>query len=424
MKKKEIKLAIIGLGYVGLPLCIEFGKKRKVIGFDLNKKRIENLKKNIDDNKEFNKLSIKRSKKTFFTSRIEDLKEANCFIVAVPTPVTKNLKPDLSFLVSASKIVGKLLKKNDIVIYESTVFPGCTEEYCVPVLEKFSKLKFKQDFHCGYSPERINPGDKIYTISKIKKIVSASNKKTLNIINNLYLEIIKAGTHLTSSIKIAESAKVIENIQRDINIALMNELSVVFQKLKIPTSEVIKAASSKWNFLKFEPGLVGGHCINVDPYYMAYIAKKNHINTKIILAGRSTNDNVSILIVKKLLEKMKEKKINFKKSKILILGFSFKENVSDHRNTQIIKIYNELKKKILKINIYDPHCSVKEVKKKYKIKLENKLNFEKKYDAILVAVKHKKFFEIKNKIKLLTKENSVVFDVKNFLPKNLSDITL
>ncbi len=375
---KKIKLAIIGLGYVGLPLCLEFGKNRKVIGFDLNKKRIENLKKNIDDNKEFNKLSIRYSKKTLFTSRVEDLNEANCFIIAVPTPVTKNLKPDLSYLVSASKIVGRLLKKNDIVIYESTVFPGCTEEYCVPVLEKFSKLKFKEDFHCGYSPERINPGDKIHTISKIKKIVSASNKKTLNIINNLYLEIIKAGTHLASSIKIAESAKVIENIQRDINIALMNELSIVFQKLKIPTLEVIKAASSKWNFLKFEPGLVGGHCINVDPYYMAYIAKKNHINTKIILAGRSTNDNISILIVKTLLKKMNEKKINIKKSKVLILGFSFKENVSDHRNTQVIKIYNELKKKISKIDIYDPHCSIKEVKKKNKINLEKKLNFKKK----------------------------------------------
>ena len=323
-KINSIKLAIIGLGYVGLPLALEFAKKKFVIGFDINKKRIKELKFEKEKNLEFSKKFIRNKKKIKFTSNLKELKKANCFIITVPTPINKHKKPDLKPLLEASEIVGNYIKKDNLIIYESTVYPGCVEEKCVPVLEKFSKLRFNKDFFCGYSPERINPGDKIHSIKNIKKITSGSTPKTAEIVDNLYKKIIKAGTHKAPSIKIAEAAKVIENTQRDLNIALMNELSILFNKLNIDTNEVLKAASTKWNFMPFKPGLVGGHCIGVDPY-LTYKAKSISYLPQIILAGRKINDGMGNYTASELIKKMKSKQIKIKKSKIL--NGSFKENL-------------------------------------------------------------------------------------------------
>ena len=311
-KTKSLKLAIIGLGYVGLPLALEFAKKRQTIGFDLNKNRVKQLKFGQDLNLEFTKKEIKSKKKIIFSNSLDDLKSSNCYIIAVPTPIDKFKNPDLKPLLKASELIGKLLKKKDIVIYESTVYPGCVEEVCVPILEKISKLKYNKDFFCGYSPERINPGDKKYTISNIKKITSGSNLKVARIIDDLYSEIIIAGTHKAPSIKVAEAAKVIENTQRDVNIALINELSIIFNKLSINTNDVLEAAKTKWNFITFRPGLVGGHCIGVDPYYLTYKAKSIQYNPKIILAGRDINDNMGNYVALELINKMKKKKLKFK----------------------------------------------------------------------------------------------------------------
>ena len=421
---KDIKLGIIGLGYVGLPLALEFSKNRKVIGFDIKKKRIEELNSGIDKNLESSNEELQNSKKLNFTNNEEDLKYANCFIITVPTPIDELKKPDLQPLLQASEMIGKIIKKGDLIIYESTVYPGCTEEVCVPILEKFSNLKFNLDFFCGYSPERINPGDKKHTISNIKKITSGSTPKILDLIDNLYNEIIIAGTHRASSIKVAEAAKVIENTQRDINIALINELSMIFSKLNIDTKEVLDAAGSKWNFLNFKPGLVGGHCIGVDPYYLTYKAESVGHHPKIILAGREINDNMGSHVVSEMIKKMEEKKINIKNSKILIMGITFKENCSDIRNSGVKMVFERLKKYTHNIDLYDPWTDSKEIKKIYGINSQQTLN-KNDYDGIIIAVAHKIFVEMgKIEILNLCKKNHVIYDLKYLFTKDQIDLRL
>ena len=417
-KNREIKLAIIGLGYVGLPLALEFAKKKRVIGFDINKKRIRELKSGFDINLEFNKKELKSSKKIKFTNSEKDLKFANCYIISVPTPVDKMKKPDLKPLLEACKKIGGIIKKGDLIIYESTVYPGCTEEQCVPVLEKFSKLKFNKDFFCGYSPERINPGDKVHTISNVKKITSGSTPKIANVIDKLYNEIITVGTHKAPSIKVAEAAKIIENTQRDLNIAFINELYILFNKLNIDTKAVLDAAETKWNFLPFKPGLVGGHCIGVDPYYLTYKAKSINYKPKIILAGRKINDKMGNYIALNLINKMKKKNIEIKGSKILIMGLTFKENCADIRNSGIKSVINKLKKNKCNLDLYDPWADKKEIKKTYGIFPISKLK-KNTYDSILIAVAHEKFKTLGIKfISNLCKKKHIIFDLKFLFSKN------
>jgi len=362
-KSKNFKLAVIGLGYVGLPLALEFAKNRNVIAYDINQSRIKKLKASIDINLEITKKQFKESKLIKFTSSIDDLKLANFFIVTVPTPINKFKNPDLTPLKKSSKSIGKILKKNDIVVYESTVYPGCIEEDCVPILEKYSKLKFNKDFFCGYSPERINPGDKKYTISNIKKITSGSTPKIAKQVDKLYNEIVTVGTYRAASIKIAEAAKVIENTQRDLNIALINELSIIFNKMNIDTQAVLRAAGSKWNFLPFKPGLVGGHCIGVDPYYLTYKAKIIGYNPKIILAGRKINYGMGKYVALNLIREMKKIKIKINNSKVLIMGLTFKENCADIRNSGIDRVISELKRMQCDLDFYDPWVNSQEIKK-------------------------------------------------------------
>ena len=421
---KDIKIAIVGLGYVGLPLTLEFAKYRKVIGFDIQKKRIEELNAGIDKNFESSKEEIQNSKQLNFTSNEEDLKYANCFIITVPTPIDKLKKPDLRPLLQASEMIGKIIKEGDLIIYESTVYPGCTEEVCVPILEKFSNLKFNKNFFCGYSPERINPGDKEHTISNVKKITSGSTPEILDLVDSLYNEIITVGTYRTSSIKVAEAAKVIENTQRDINIALINELSMIFSKLNIDTKEVLDAAGSKWNFLPFKPGLVGGHCIGVDPYYLTYKAESVGHHPKIILAGREINDNMGSHVVSEMIKKMEEKKINIKNSKILIMGITFKENCSDIRNSGVKMVFERLKKYTHNIDLYDPWADSEEVKKVYGINSQQTLD-ENNYDGIIIAVAHKIFIEMgKIEILNLSKKDHVIYDLKYLFTKDQIDLRL
>ena len=421
---KDIKLGIIGLGYVGLPLALEFAKNRKVIGFDIKKKRIEELNSGIDKNLESSKEEFQNSKQLNFTSNDEDLKQANCFIITVPTPIDELKKPDLQPLLQASEMIGKIIKEGNLIIYESTVYPGCTEEVCVPILEKFSNLKFNRDFFCGYSPERINPGDKKHTISNIKKITSGSTPKILDLIDSLYNEIITAGTHRASSIKVAEAAKVIENTQRDINIALINELSMIFSKLNIDTKEVLDAAGSKWNFLPFKPGLVGGHCIGVDPYYLTYKAESVGHHPKIILAGREINDNMGSHVVSEMIKKMEKKKINIKNSKILIMGLTFKENCSDIRNSGVKMVFERLKKYTHNIDLYDPWTDSEEIKKIYGINSQQTLD-KNNYDGVIIAVAHKMFIEMgKIEILNLCKKNHVIYDLKYLFTKEQIDLRL
>ena len=421
---KDIKLGIIGLGYVGLPLALEFAKNRKVIGFDIKKKRIEELNSGIDKNLESSKEEFQNSKQLNFTSNDQDLKQANCFIITVPTPIDELKKPDLQPLLQASEMIGKIIKEGNLIIYESTVYPGCTEEVCVPILEKFSNLKFNRDFFCGYSPERINPGDKKHTISNIKKITSGSTPKILDLIDSLYNEIITAGTHRASSIKVAEAAKVIENTQRDINIALINELSMIFSKLNIDTKEVLDAAGSKWNFLPFKPGLVGGHCIGVDPYYLTHKAESVGHHPKIILAGREINDNMGSHVVSEMIKKMEKKKINIKKSKILIMGLTFKENCSDVRNSGVKMVFERLKKYTHNLDLYDPWTDSEEIKKIYGTNLQQSLD-KNKYDGVIIAVAHKIFIEMgKIEILNLCKKNHVIYDLKYLFTKDQIDLRL
>ena len=423
-KNKNIRLAIIGLGYVGLPLALEFAKKRNVIAYDYNQERINKLKASIDVNLETTKKQFKDSNLIKFTNSIEDLKTANFYIIAVPTPINKFKKPDLSALLKSSKMIGKILKKKDVIVYESTVYPGCLEEDCVPILEKYSKLKFNKDFFCGYSPERINPGDKKHTITKIKKITAGSTTKVANLVDSLYKEIITAGTHKASSIKIAEAAKVIENTQRDLNIALINELSMIFRKMNIDTEAVLKAAETKWNFIPFRPGLVGGHCIGVDPYYLTYKAKKVGYHPKVILSGRDINDKMSFYVTNEFIKQMKKKKINLPKSRILIMGLTFKENCTDIRNSGVKIIYQELKKYKCKIDLYDPWVISKEVKKEFGT--SPILKFSKNlYDGVIICVAHKVFKEMRiNKVLQLCKKNKVLFDLKNLFRQNQADFRL
>ena len=412
-----ISIGVFGLGYVGLPVSLAFSKKFNVIGFDRKKDRIEQLKKNIDINKEFLSKDLKKNKKLTYTNNLFDLKKCNVYIVTVPTPINKNKTPDLKFINYACNDISKILKKNDIIIIESTVYPGMTENYIAKKIQKNSGLIFNSDFFIGYSPERINPGDKKRKLTNIIKITSGSSPKTSKFIDNLYKKIISAGTCNVHSIEVAEAAKIIENIQRDINIAFINELSFIFDKMNIPIHDVLKAASTKWNFLDFKPGLVGGHCIGVDPYYLTSVSKKYGYNPKMILAGRTINDNYGKYIANKIILNLK--KINNKiNKKVLIMGFSFKENCPDVRNTKVIDIYNTLLKKNINVDIFDPIANMHDTQKYYKVKLLNKISY-KKYDSILLAVKHNYFKKIGyKKIIKYGNINCFFFDLKNLFKKN------
>ena len=418
---KNKKIAVIGLGYVGLPLAIEFGKKRGVIGFDIDAKRVQDLKNTIDTTLEITSGELKNLKNTFFTDKLSDIKDCSIFIVTVPTPVHIDKGPDLTPLISASKMIGSLLKSGDLVIYESTVYPGATEEVCIPVLEKESKLVLNKDFTCGYSPERINPGDKKRHVTKIIKVTSGSSEAAAKEVDNLYKEIITAGTHLAASIKIAEASKVIENTQRDLNIALINELSIIFNKLDIDTESVLKAAGTKWNFLPFSPGLVGGHCIGVDPYYLVHKSKAVGYTPELILSARKINENMGNYITDRVIRLMEHKKINQEGANILIMGFSFKENCPDIRNTRIIDVYQNFIKVGCNVVIYDPCVNTNEVKREYGIDLIKEPQ-EGKYDAILIAVAHDKFEKYSPQdLRRFTKKSYVLFDVKYLFKKENVD---
>lgn len=417
---ENIKIGVIGLGYVGLPLAVEFGKHYDVIGFDINHERIVDLKNGLDKTKESSRQEISNSKKLKFSNDIEELNTCNIFIVTVPTPINQYKSPDLYPLLNASKMIGGVLKKDDIVIFESTVYPGCTEEDCVPILESTSGLKYNQDFFCGYSPERINPGDKINTLVTIQKVTSGSNPIVAKKVDNLYKTIIAAGTFMASSIKVAEASKAIENAQRDINISFVNELALIFEKMNIDTNEVLEAAGTKWNFLKYKPGLVGGHCIGVDPYYLAHKAQSLGYHPEVILSGRRLNDNMGIFLANKLIKLMIKNKINISQSKVLILGVTFKENCPDIRNSKVIDIYNELISYNINTEVYDIHANSHDVLNEYSINLINDLSL---YDGIILAVPHEEFKYLEYD-KLKKNTSSVVIDVKSFLPKYLSDYRL
>ena len=418
--KKESTVAVIGLGYVGLPIALAFAKKVKVLGFDINEKRVGLMKKGIDPSFELSKDDFKNSD-IRFTHQIEDLKKANFFIVAVPTPIDEHNLPDLSPLINASITVGKVLKKGDYVVYESTVYPGCTEEDCIPVLEKHSGLKFIKDFKVGYSPERINPGDKEHTITKILKIVSGCDKESLDNIAKIYEIIVEPGTHKASSIKVAEAAKIIENTQRDVNIALMNELSIIFNKMNINTYDVLAAAGTKWNFLKFFPGLVGGHCIGVDPYYLTHKAESLGYHARVINSGRYVNDSMGFYVAKTTVKKIIAAGKNISKSKVLIMGATFKEDVSDIRNSKVSDIVKELKSFGVKVEIVDPHAKNEELKHEYGFGL-SKLG--KGYDGVIVAVNHQEYKKLDEKyFKSILSNKGVLVDVKGIYRNHIKGIT-
>ncbi len=424
MNLNHKNIAIIGLGYVGLPLAVAFSKYFNVVGFDKNIQRVKELKKGIDVTKEIEKKDITKLKKIKITHNQKDIKKCNIYIVTVPTPINEAKDPDLSYLADASTIISNVLKKDDIVIYESTVFPGATETFCVPILEKYSNLKFNTDFYCGYSPERINPGDKNNKLTNIKKITSGSNNQVADFIDQLYLKIIKAGTHKASSIKVAEAAKVIENIQRDVNIALINELSVIFNALEIDTEEVLDAAATKWNFIKYKPGLVGGHCISVDPYYLTHKAKSQGILSQVILSSRKVNDNMASHIVNQLIKQMVKKDIGVSKSNILIFGFTFKENCNDLRNTLVNELAHGLKDYNCNVDIHDPYIDIESSKKIYKLNFISELE-KSKYDAIILAVAHNAIRSMGiQRIKQLVKEKSIIYDLKHMFPKSDTDLRL
>jgi UDP-N-acetyl-D-glucosamine/UDP-N-acetyl-D-galactosamine dehydrogenase len=424
IKSEDLQLAIIGLGYVGLPLALEFAKKRKVTGFDINKNRIKQLNLGIDKNLEFSKLELQSSKQLNFTYSKDDIKTSTCYIVTVPTPIDEFKKPNLNPLFKASEMIGKIIKKGDLIIYESTVYPGCVEEDCVPILEKFSELKFNQDFFCGYSPERINPGDKEHTISNIKKITSGSTSEIADLVDDLYNEIITVGTHKAPNIKVAEAAKVIENTQRDLNIALINELSIVFSKMNIDTQEVLDAAGSKWNFLPFKPGLVGGHCIGVDPYYLTFKAESLGYRPKIILAGREINDNMGVYVVSELVKEIEKKDITIKEARILIMGLTFKEDCADIRNSGVENIIKELKVFNCNLDLYDPWADREEIKEIYNIYPHTQLS-QNTYDGIIIAVAHEEFKKMGvEAILKLCKKKHVIYDLKYLFSKNQTTLRL
>lgn len=408
------KIGIIGLGYVGLPLAVEFGKSMDVIGFDINESRIDELKKGYDRTLEVDEAELKSSTKLTFSTKLEELASANYFIVTVPTPVDEYRNPDLTPLQSASRTVGSVLKKNDIVIYESTVYPGCTEEVCVPILEKVSGLKFNVDFFAGYSPERINPGDKQHRVADIKKVTSGSTPEIAEKVDQLYKKVIRAGTYKASSLKVAEAAKVIENSQRDVNIAFVNELALIFQRMGIDTHEVLEAAATKWNFLPFKPGLVGGHCIGVDPYYLTYKAQSLGYHPEVILSGRRINDNMGIFIANEVIKLMAKANMPISGGKILVLGLTFKENCPDIRNSKVVDVINELLTFGAKVDVYDPHADAAEVKHEYNLNLTADLS--QRYHAIVLAVSHQEFASIE--LEKLKEKNAIVYDIKGFLPKS------
>ena len=413
-------IAIIGLGYVGLPLAVELGKKYHVIGFDININRIKELRAGKDSTLEVTPEELKAVDKLTYTDNPQKIAEASVFIVTVPTPVDNHKKPDLTPLIKASETVGKVLKKGDIVIYESTVYPGCTEDECVPILEKMSSLKFNQDFYCGYSPERINPGDKEHRIHTIKKVTSGSTPEVAETVDQLYKSIITAGTHKASSIKVAEAAKVIENAQRDINIAFVNELALIFDRLGIDTHEVLEAAGSKWNFLPFRPGLVGGHCIGVDPYYLTHKAESVGYHPQVILSGRRINDNMGVFVANKVVKLLLKNGKPVKDARIMIMGITFKENCPDIRNTRVTDIIDEFKSFGMHISVYDPLANKEDVKRAYNIELTENLDHH--YDGIVLAVGHKEFEKID--WKAIKSKGTVIYDVKAFLDKSYVDARL
>ncbi|MDQ3392681.1 MAG: nucleotide sugar dehydrogenase [Bacteroidota bacterium] len=419
--EKKNKICIIGLGYVGLPIALEFSKKFSVIGFDINVERIGLMRKKIDPSKELSKEDFDNCDISF-THDIEQIKEATFYIVAVPTPIDEHKNPDLRALLSACNIVGKVLKKEDYVIFESTVYPGCTEEDCIPVLEKLSGLKFIEDFKVGYSPERINPGDKDHTLTKIKKVVSGCCSESLKVIAGLYGSIITAGIHEASSIKVAEAAKIIENTQRDVNIALMNELSIIFNKMNINSYEVLEAAGTKWNFLNFTPGLVGGHCIGVDPYYLTYKASELGYHSKVILSGRTINDNMGALITTEIIQQLIKRDKSLKQCKVLIMGATFKENVSDIRNSKVADLVNEFHKFMVNVHVTDPYADSEDLYHEYGYHLKNDLDND--YDAIIMAVNHRDYLNLdENYFKSISAPDAFFFDVKGSFRGKLKSLS-
>ncbi len=417
--EKKTKLAVIGLGYVGLPIALEFAKKISVIGFDINARRIEMMKEGIDPSNELEKEAFEGCDITF-TNSLDVLREATFFIVAVPTPVDEHNVPDLTPVQKASETIGKVIKKGDYVVFESTVYPGCTEEDCLPIIEKLSGLKFCTDFKMGYSPERINPGDKQHTLATIIKIVSGCDEESLETIAKVYELVVKAGVHKASSIKVAEAAKIIENTQRDLNIALMNELSIIFDKMNINTYEVLEAAGTKWNFLKFFPGLVGGHCIGVDPYYLTYKASELGYNSKVILAGRYINDNMANYVARKVVRHIISNVSDVKAAKVLVMGATFKENVSDIRNSKIADVVNELQEFFLNVDVVDPYADSAELKHEYGFELTDTIGSE--YDAVIVTVCHEPYANLDEAyFSSITKPNGIIADLKGIYRGRITD---
>ena len=424
IKTADLKLAIIGLGYVGLPLAIEFGKQRSVVGFDINQARVDELKSGQDHTLEASPEELAEAQHLSFTTDTNELRECNCFIVTVPTPINEHKQPDLTPLIKASETIGKVLKPGGIVIYESTVYPGATEEDCVPVLEKYSGLKFNQDFFAGYSPERINPGDKEHRVTTIKKVTSGSTPAIADLVDELYRQIITVGTHKAASIKVAEAAKVIENTQRDINIALINELALIFNKMGIDTEAVLQAAGSKWNFLPFRPGLVGGHCIGVDPYYLTHKAQAVGYHPEIILAGRRLNDNMGVYVVNQLIKAMIKRCIQIEGARVLVMGLTFKENCPDLRNTRVVDIVAELQDYHCAVDVYDPWVSVAEAQHEYGISPTLQPDSA-AYDGIILAVAHHQFKAMGvEAIREFGRANHVLYDLKYLFPAEATDLRL
>ena len=420
----DLRLAIIGLGYVGLPLAIEFGKQRSVVGFDINQLRIDELKSGKDHTLEASPEELKAATHLVYTTSLDDLRDCNCFIVTVPTPIDEHKQPNLTPLIKASETIGKVLKRGDVVIYESTVYPGATEEDCVPVLEKYSGLKFNQDFFAGYSPERINPGDKEHRVTTVKKVTSGSTAEIADLVDELYRQIITAGTHKAPSIRVAEAAKVIENTQRDINIALINELALIFNKMGIDTEAVLQAAGSKWNFLPFRPGLVGGHCIGVDPYYLTHKAQAVGYHPEIILAGRRLNDNMGAYVANQLIKAMIKRRVQIEGARVLVMGLTFKENCPDLRNTRVVDIVAELQDYNCAVDVYDPWVSVTEAQHEYSIKPTLKLETG-VYDGIILAVAHHQFKSMGvDVIRGFGTSKHVLYDLKYIFAADKSDLRL
>src|SRR5579872_1945212 len=418
---RKCRIAVVGLGYVGLPLAVEFGKRFETIGFDVKAPRIAELKAGRDSTLEVSKQELKSATQLTFTTDLADMKRCQVYIVTVPTPIDEYKRPDLTPLVKSSESVGKVLKRGDVVVYESTVYPGCTEEICVPILERESGLKFNKDFFCGYSPERINPGDKEHRLPTIKKVTSGSTPEIAVFVDKLYSAIVKAGTHPATSIKVAEAAKVIENTQRDINIALINELALIFNRLGIDTEEVLAAAGSKWNFLPFKPGLVGGHCIGVDPYYLTHKAQEIGYHPEMILAGRRLNDNMALYVAGQIMQRMAAKRIHVKGARILVLGITFKENCPDVSNSKVVDVVHELEKQGARVDVYDPWADAAELRHEYGLKVLRDLK-PRHYDAAVLAVAHREFRELGVRgVRRLCRRPHVLYDIKHLFPAAETD---